>query len=66
MTSAWVAFVAELDPNAHGLEGEPEWPRYGDGAKNVVLQRQRRWLEEDGWRADGIRFVNSLGAELGK
>ena len=67
MMSAWVGFVNDLDPNAHGLEGEPEWPKYDNGnATNLVFTRHGRYVEQDDWRKEGIAFINSIGEELNK
>jgi carboxylesterase type B len=67
MMRAWIAFVNDLDPNHHGLEGEPEWPKYRSGdATNVVLRRQGRSLEPDTFRKEGIAFINSIGPEMNK
>ena len=66
MERAWIAFVADLDPNKHGLEGEPAWPKYSHNATNMVLERQGRYVEPDTFRRDGIAFINSLGHEINK
>ncbi len=66
MERAWIGFVNDLDPNAHGLEGEPHWPKYSHNATNMVFKRQGRYLEPDSFRQKGIAFINSLGHEINK
>lgn len=66
MMGSWISFVTDLDPNGHGMKGEPHWPRYSNETKNMVLTRHGRTLEDDDWRKEGIAFINGLGAQLGK
>ncbi len=67
MMRAWVSFVNDLDPNGHGLKGEPEWPKYdAANATNIVLRRQGRTLEPDTFRKEGIAFINSIAGEMNK
>jgi hypothetical protein len=67
MMRAWIAFVNDLDPNKHGLEGEPAWPKYSSAnATNMLLRRQGRSLEPDTFRKDGTAFINSIAGEMSK
>ncbi|KAH7065374.1 carboxylesterase [Macrophomina phaseolina] len=62
---AYANFVATGDPNGVGGEADgkpqlPEWPRYEVGApKNLVLNANESFVEEDTWRREGIAFINS-------
>ena len=67
MMRAWVAFVADLDPNKHSLEGEPTWPKYSSAnATNMVLRRQGRSLESDTFRKEGIAYINTIAGQMNK
>ncbi|RAH82887.1 alpha/beta-hydrolase [Aspergillus japonicus CBS 114.51] len=60
----WTAFVTDLDPNGHGVDGIPQWPRYtpADGPANFVfrLPRTESYVEADTYRAEGIEYINSI------
>ncbi|RAH71997.1 putative triacylglycerol lipase (LipA) [Aspergillus aculeatinus CBS 121060] len=60
----WTAFVTDLDPNGHGVDGIPHWPRYtpSDGPSNFVfrLPRTESYVEADTYRAEGIEYINSI------
>ncbi|PYH79516.1 triacylglycerol lipase [Aspergillus uvarum CBS 121591] len=60
----WTAFVTDLDPNGHGVDGIPQWPRYtpADGPSNFVfrLPRTESYVEADTYRAEGIEYINSI------
>ncbi|KAJ6001687.1 hypothetical protein N7522_006914 [Penicillium canescens] len=58
----WTSFVADLDPNGHGVADIPEWTRYSDRAANFVfrLPRNESYVEDDGYRVDGIKYINSI------
>lgn len=66
MTSAWISFIHGLDPNKHGIEGEPTWPKYSKEAKNMLFKRQGRHVEDDDFRKEGIAFIMSIGEELSR
>jgi acetylcholinesterase len=40
----------------------PEWTRYSDHAANFVfrLPRNESYVEDDGYRADGIKYINGI------
>ena len=54
---SWIAFVADLDPNAHVLKDEPHWLKYSQNATDMVLKRQGRHVEPDTFRKDGVAFA---------
>ncbi|KAJ5770812.1 uncharacterized protein N7511_002863 [Penicillium nucicola] len=58
----WTSFVADLDPNGHGVNGIPQWTRYSDRAANFVfrLPRNESYVEDDGYRAEGIDYLNTI------
>jgi carboxylesterase type B len=67
---AYVRFVNDLDPNpraSYGMNGTngtgislPRWPRYDVGEpKNLVLNAERCYVEDDTYRKEGIAFINS-------
>ncbi|KZO91915.1 alpha/beta-hydrolase [Calocera viscosa TUFC12733] len=69
MTSMWISFVNNLDPNYSQVEGAPFWPSYSSlsSPKNLVFQDNwlgTSYVEFDNWREEGIAFINSLGPEL--
>ncbi|KZO91916.1 alpha/beta-hydrolase [Calocera viscosa TUFC12733] len=68
MTSMWVSFAHNLDPNNNFVSGSPVWPSYADGPKNMVFQLTglgaSSYVEDDTFRSDGIAFINTLGSEL--
>jgi acetylcholinesterase len=49
-----VSFVHNLDPNHSGVKGAVQWPSYKQEKKNIVFKRQRSYIENDDYRADGI------------
>ncbi|KAK4236688.1 Alpha/Beta hydrolase protein [Achaetomium macrosporum] len=66
----WASFVADLDPNGHGVTGIPKWPRYTsrrsrsepNTASNFVfrLPRGESYVEQDDYRAEGMAYINSI------
>ncbi|EJT98043.1 alpha/beta-hydrolase [Dacryopinax primogenitus] len=67
MTSMWISFVNNLDPNYSQVEGAPFWPSYSSSPKNLVFQNNwlgSSYVEFDNWRQEGIAFINSLGADM--
>lgn len=65
MSKMWVSFVAEGDPNGHGLDYE-EWPVYdtaqngGVGKSYIFTVNQTSHAEDDSYRAPGIAYLNSI------
>ncbi|KKK23930.1 hypothetical protein P175DRAFT_0481441 [Aspergillus ochraceoroseus IBT 24754] len=61
----WTSFVADLDPNRHGVAEIPQWPRYAHNpsdASNFVfrLPRNQSYVERDTYRADGMAYINTI------
>ncbi|KAE8152161.1 alpha/beta-hydrolase [Aspergillus avenaceus] len=58
----WTSFVADLDPNGHGVDDVPQWPKYSDETSNFVfrLPREESYVEDDTDRADGVAYINSI------
>lgn len=60
---AYANFVAMHNPN--GVVGLPEWPKYDvEEPKNVVLNANGSWVEDDTWRKEAIDFINTISREL--
>ncbi|KAK4700606.1 hypothetical protein P7C70_g5638, partial [Phenoliferia sp. Uapishka_3] len=64
MTSHWISFIHDLDPNHTKVNGTVQWPNYACDTSNMVFERQGSYIEPDTFRAEGIKFINQLGAEL--
>ncbi|KAJ4287289.1 hypothetical protein N0V90_012687 [Kalmusia sp. IMI 367209] len=66
VSSMWVSFFVEGDPNAHGQEGVAGWPVYkGEGgyAEDFVFEvNGTSGVERDTWRAEGMTYLNSVYA----
>ncbi|KAI9148222.1 LOW QUALITY PROTEIN: Lipase 1 [Paramyrothecium foliicola] len=56
VSSAWISFVHDLDPST-GPVGLPKWPQYGKEGLSIVLNGYGSWIEEDNYRAEGIKFI---------
>ena len=68
---AYARFVNSHDPNgpvggsATSETGLPRWPKYTlDAPKNMVLNANGSFVEDDVWRKEGIAFINSISREL--
>lgn len=64
MSRSWIAFAHDLDPNGHGLEGVPFWPKYDNSApKNMVFRTEKHkggsTSESDDWRKEPIAWLNN-------
>ena len=69
IVSKWVSFAHSGDPNAVVLDGVPEWPSYDLSASNMVFNATADGglyihVEDDTYRAEGIKFINSHLGEL--
>lgn len=61
---AYARFSNGLPPSDGG-EGLPEWPSYDTSApKNLVLNSNGSFVEDDTFREEGIGFINSVWREL--
>ncbi|KAJ6180361.1 hypothetical protein N7519_010822 [Penicillium mononematosum] len=58
----WTSFVADLDPNGHGVSDVAEWPKYSSRATNFVfrLPQNESYIEADTYRVDGMDYINSI------
>ncbi|KAK3305024.1 carboxylesterase family protein [Chaetomium strumarium] len=66
----WASFVADLDPNGHGVTGIPKWPRYASprspsapkAASNFVfrLPSSESYVEKDDYRVKAMEYINSI------
>ena len=54
MTSYWISFVVNQDPNHTEIDGAPTWPNYRDAPKNIVFKRKGSFVEDDVYRKSGI------------
>lgn len=70
---AYASFVTSHQPNgavtgAYGggnVTGLPMWPKYELAVpKNMVLNSNGSFVEDDTWRREGIAFINSISREL--
>ncbi|KAF3030899.1 hypothetical protein E8E15_011313 [Penicillium rubens] len=58
----WTSFVADLDPNGHGVSDIAKWPKYSSRTANFVfrLPQNESYIEADTYRADGMDYINSI------
>lgn len=62
----WASFVADGNPNGHGVSGYQEWPVYdtqsngGVGESYLFSVNETSRTELDNYRAPGIALLNSL------
>jgi len=63
---AYISFVNDQNPNtSRGNSTLPYWPKYDLGApKNMVLNSNVTYVEDDTFRKEGIDFINSIDREL--
>ncbi|KAH8881217.1 carboxylesterase [Thozetella sp. PMI_491] len=64
---AYISFVNDHDPNTSRGTGStlPVWPRYDlGGPKNIVLDANGSYIEDDTYRREGMEFMNSVAADL--
>ncbi|KAF5392122.1 hypothetical protein D9757_003310 [Collybiopsis confluens] len=54
MTSYWISFVVNQNPNHSDVDGAVTWPDYRSGPKNIVFNRHGNTVEDDNYRAAGI------------
>lgn len=69
MSRMWASFVSDLDPNNHGLEGYPSWPRYdmeGGVGENMVFDANDTKAELDDWRVPEMLFLAEKAREQWK
>ncbi|RFU24779.1 hypothetical protein B7463_g11560, partial [Scytalidium lignicola] len=64
MSRSWVAFVHDLNPNHHGIEGVPRWPPYSEKAQNIVFRADQVIVEDDNYRASQFEFWQTIWPQL--
>ncbi|KAJ7114841.1 Alpha/Beta hydrolase protein [Mycena epipterygia] len=58
MSRSWASFAATGNPNNANVTTKITWPKYSEGAQNIVWQTQgATMLEEDTFREDGMQFM---------
>ncbi|KAK6835108.1 alpha/beta-hydrolase [Apiospora arundinis] len=57
ITSAWVSFAHDLDPNPGGNSMLPFWREYGNEANSIVFSGYGSWVEHDTYRSEGIQYI---------
>ncbi|KAJ7639985.1 alpha/beta-hydrolase [Mycena polygramma] len=57
MSRSWASFAATGDPNNANVTTKITWPKYSDGAQNIVWQTQGSVIEVDTFRRDGMQFM---------
>ncbi|KAL7929150.1 alpha/beta-hydrolase [Trichoderma chlorosporum] len=65
VSRSWVSFVHDQNPNNHGLQDQPVWPKY-DASKpqNIVFRAGASWVETDNWRQEQLAYWGELWSEL--
>ena len=64
---AYISFVNDYNPNTSKGKGKslPYWPKYDLWKpKNMVLNSNKTFVEDDTWRKEQIDFINSRAREL--
>jgi len=64
---AYISFVNDYNPNTSRGKSStlPYWPKYNLGEpQNLVLDANHSFVEDDTWRGEGIKFINSISREL--
>jgi hypothetical protein len=63
-----VAFVSAQDPNQHGMEDVPEWPRWDDDASagKATMRFRESGVDvvRDDYRAVQMDYINEIGDDL--
>lgn len=60
---AYISFINDRNPNTN--KGNlPDWPRYIlNSPKNMVLNSNQSYVEDDTFRREGIAFINAVDRE---
>lgn len=66
---AYANFVGTGNPNGKAEGGEevefPRWPRWSrNEPRNLVMNSNGSFVEDDTWRKEGIEYINSVSREL--
>ena len=62
VSSKWISFFSKGDPNDGG---KVTWPKYSEGAENIVFQTEPQrdkgtHVEKDDFRKEAIAYMNSI------
>ncbi|KAJ6561170.1 alpha/beta-hydrolase [Mycena vulgaris] len=57
MSRAWASFAATGDPNYANVSSQIYWPKYSEGAKNMLWNTQGPMLEKDTYREKEMSFI---------
>nr|AEZ66630.1 putative esterase [Wickerhamomyces anomalus] len=67
ISKMWASFITDLDPNLNqdqlNIDDVPKWPEYRDGAQNIVFDINGFYLEDDTWRKEQFKFIESIEVE---
>lgn len=64
---AYISFVNDFNPNTSRGKAStlPNWPKYNlRSPKNMVLNSNKTFVEDDTWRKKEIDFINSIAREI--
>ncbi|KAI9164105.1 Cholinesterase [Paramyrothecium foliicola] len=64
---AYISFVHDYDPNSSRGNAStlPVWPKYNlEHPKNIVLDANGSYIEDDTYRKEGMAFLNEVQANL--
>ncbi|KAF7714483.1 Carboxylic ester hydrolase [Penicillium ucsense] len=66
MSTMWISFIHDLDPNSHAVKQDVHWEKYGEKkpVDLVFSANVTSYMEPDTWRKDGIDFINSIARAL--
>jgi carboxylesterase type B len=65
VSRSWVSFIHDQNPNNHGLEGKPVWPKYNtSNPQNIVFRAGASWVEKDDWRQEPLAYWSTLWSEI--
>ncbi|KAJ7307781.1 alpha/beta-hydrolase [Mycena albidolilacea] len=57
MSRSWASFAATGDPNNANVTAKITWPKYSEGAQNIVWQSEGSIIEDDVFRKEGMQFM---------
>ncbi|RDW91722.1 hypothetical protein BP5796_02887 [Coleophoma crateriformis] len=68
MSSSWVSFVHDLDPNQNGIHGALNWPKYAtQNPQHIVWAANGTYIEYDNFRAEGMKYMAQIAkSEYGR
>jgi len=68
ISKLWASFITDLNPNLDPEKVDvevPSWPEYksNDTGQNMVFDIQGFHIEDDDWRSDQFKFIESIEVE---